>query len=70
MTCKLRELWDRLALQRRGLATSEFWMTGVAIITTVCGLITGSKAIIVSVVVAAYTISRGLKKINEPGKEE
>lgn len=56
--------WARLNLYDRGIATSEFWLTGLTIVTTICGLLTGKKAVVVAAVVAAYTISRGLKKIN------
>lgn len=65
---RLAIFWSKLSFDQRGITTSEFWLSGITIISTVTGLLTGHKAGVVSAVVAAYAISRGLKKVNTTPK--
>lgn len=60
---KIIAFFRNLALNKRGITTSEFWVTGITIVTTLSGL-NEKQAIVIGVIAAAYVISRGLTKIN------
>lgn len=64
---RLAAYWQRASDQRRGVTTSEFWMTLGTLLTTVAGTLFGimkpiPAGIVTTAIVIGYCISRGLAK--------
>lgn len=64
---RLNAFWQKAADERRGITTSEFWMSLGTILTTVASTLFGimkpiPAGIITTAIVIGYTLSRGIAK--------
>ena len=61
------KFWQRMSDEKRGITTSEFWMSLGSLISTVAGVLFGILPIKYAVIVSSlitigYCLSRGLAK--------
>lgn len=72
---RLSNFWQRATDERRGITTSEFWMTLGTLLTTVTGTLFGilkpvPAGIVTALIVFGYCISRGLAKRHDRDNDD